>query len=275
MWSKQSRGRMAQIAKKTKRYPSDLTDEEWEQIAPLMPEPGRRGRPREVEFREVINAVRYLVRSGCGWRMLPIHFGPWQTVYGWFRELGRRFLFQTIHDLALMLDREQAGREASPSGGVIDSQSVKAPAPNAQRGYDAGKKIVGRKRHIAVDTDGRLLMVNLTTADISDSAGAQSILDAIRKRWPWIKHLFADGAYDRRQLLDKAAYLDFVIEVVRRLDTEPGFKVLPRRWVVERSFGWLTRYRRLVRDYERRLDVSEAMIYLAMGGLLVRRICHP
>jgi len=118
-------------------------------------------------------------------------------------------------------------------------------------------------------------MVNLTTADISDSAGAQSILDAIRKRWPWIKHLFADGAYDRRQLLDKAAYLDFVIEVVRRLDTEPGFKVLPRRWVVERSFGWLTRYRRLVRDYERRLDVSEAMIYLAMGGLLVRRICHP
>src|SRR5450432_3295318 len=112
MWTEQSRGRMAQIARKTKRYPSDLTDEEWEQIAPLMPKPGRRGRPREVDFREVINAVRYLVRSGCGWRMLPIHFGPWQTVYGWFRELARRFLFQTIHDLALMLDREQAGREA-------------------------------------------------------------------------------------------------------------------------------------------------------------------
>ena len=112
--------------------------------------------------------------------MLPIHFGPWQTVYGWFRELARRFLFQSIHDLALMLDREQAGREASPSAGVIDSQSVKATAPNAQRGYDAGKKIVGRKRHIAVDTDGRLLMVNLTPADISDSAGAQAILDGIR-----------------------------------------------------------------------------------------------
>src|SRR5271168_2824548 len=186
MWTEQSRGRMARIAKKTKRYPSDLTDEEWEQIAPLMPKPGRRGRPREVEFREVVNAVRYLVRSGCGWRMLPIHFGPWQTVYGWFRELARRFLFQTIHDLALMLDREQAGREASPSGGVIDSQSVKAPAANAQRGYDAGKKIVGRKRHIAVDTDGRLLMVNLTPADISDSAGAQMILDGVRKRWPWL-----------------------------------------------------------------------------------------
>jgi transposase len=166
MWTEQSRGRMADIAKKTKRYQSDLTDEEWDVIAPLMPKPGRRGRPREVEFREVLNAVRYLVRSGCGWRMLPIHFGHWRTVYGWFRELARRFLFQTIHDVALMLDREMAGREASPSAAVIDSQSVKAPEGKI-RGHDAGKKIVGRKRHIAVDNDGRLLMVHLTSADIS------------------------------------------------------------------------------------------------------------
>ncbi len=186
---------MADIARKTKRYPSDLTDEEWDRIAPLMPGAGRRGRPREVDLREIINALRYLVRSGCGWEMLPVHFGPWQTVYWWFRRLMRRFLFQTIHDLALMCDRERAGREASPSAGVIDSQSVKAPAAGAQRGYDAGKKVVGRKRHIAVDTDGRLLMVNLTPADISDSAGAQAILDSIRKRWPWVKHMFADGAY--------------------------------------------------------------------------------
>ena len=166
-------------------------------------QPGRRGRPREVEFREVINAVRYLVRSGCGWRMLPAHFGHWRTVYGWFRELARRFLFQTIHDVALMVDRERAGREASPSAAVIDSRSVKAPHGNS-RGYDAGKKVVGRKRHIAVDTDGRLLLVHLTSAEISDSAGAQAILDAIRKRWPWVKHLFADGAYDRLKLMDKA-----------------------------------------------------------------------
>jgi putative transposase len=173
-----------------------------------------------------------------------------------------------------MIDRERAGREASPTAGVIDSQTIKAPMAE-KRGYDAGKKIVGRKRHIAVDTDGRLLAVNLTTADISDSAGAQPILDAIRKRWPWMKRLFADGAYDRRTLLDKAAFLDFVVEVVRRTDTDPGFKVIPRRWVVERSIGWLTRYRRLVRDYEQRLDVSEAMIFLAMGNLLLRRITHP
>jgi transposase len=275
MWTEQSRGRMALLEKKTKPYPSDLTDEEWERIAPLLPKPARRGRPREVEFREVINAVRYLVRSGCGWRMLPAHFPPWQTVYGWFRELARRFLFQTVHDVALMLDRALAGREASPSAGVIDSQSVKAPGPGASRGYDAGKKIVGRKRHIAVDTDGRLLMVHLTPADISDSAGAQAILDAIRKRWPWVKHLFADGAYDRLKLMDKAAYLEFVLEIIRRSDHQKGFEVLPRRWVVERTFGWMTRWRRLVRDYEARIDVSQAMILVAMGGNLLRRTTHP
>ena len=273
MWTRATRGRMAAIEKKTKRYPSDLTDEEWLAIEPILPRPAERGRKRTTDLREVVNAIRYMVRSGCEWRMLPIHFPPWQTVYWWFRRFVRLLLFRTIHDLAVMIDRERAGREASPSAGVIDSQSIKAPAAK-NRGYDAGKKVTGRKRHIAVDTDGRLLMVNLTTADISDSAGAQVILDAIRKRWPWLKHFFADGAYDRRQLLDKAVFLDFTVEVVRRIEGETGFHVLPRRWVVERSFGWLTRYRRLVRDYEQRLDVSEAMIYAAMGSLLVRRIAH-
>lgn len=123
---------MAKIARETKRYPSDLTDEEWKRMASLMPARGRRGRPREVEFREVINAVRYLVRSGCGWRMLPIHIGHWRTVYGWFRELARRFLFQTVHVVELMLDGERCGREANPSAAVIDSQSVKAPQAEAR-----------------------------------------------------------------------------------------------------------------------------------------------
>jgi transposase len=193
MWTKETRGRNAAIARKTKRYPCDLTDEEWDRIAPLMPRPGRRGRPREVDFREVVNAVRYLVRSGCGWR----------------------------------------------------------------------------------NADGRLLLVNLTTADISDSAGAQTILDGIRKRWPWVKHLFADGAYDRLKLMDKASYLDFVVEIIRRSDDQKGFKVLPRRWVVERTFGWMIRWRRLVRDYEHRIDVSQAMIMVAMGGIMLRRNAHP
>jgi putative transposase len=264
---------MADIEKKTKRYPSDLTDEEWERIAPFLPPPAKKGRKPEVDLREVLNAIRYMARSGGGWRMLPKDFPPWQTVYWWFRRFVRLFLFQTIHDVAVMIDRERSGRAASPTAGVIDSQSIKAPTAK-KRGYDAAKKIVGRKRHIAVDTDGRLLMINLTTADIADSAGAQAILDAIRKRWPWIKHLFADGAYDRRKLMDKAAFNDFVIEIVRRIDSEPGFKVLPRRWVVERTFAWMTRWRRLVRDYEQRIDVSKAMIHVALGSLLLRRISH-
>ena len=264
---------MAEIARNTKRYPTDLTDDEWERMQPFLPKAGKRGRKPTTDLREVLNAIRYIARAGCGWRMLPKDLPPWQTVYWWFRRFMRRFLFDTIHNMAVMIDRERVGREASPTAGVIDSQSVKAPHAH-RRGYDAGKKIVGRKRHIAVDTDGRLLMVNLTTADISDSAGAQPILDAIRKRWPWVKHLFADGAYDRRKLMDKAAFKDFVLEVVRRIDKEPGFKVLPRRWVVERTFGWMTRWRRLVRDYETRIDVSKAMIHVAMGSLLWRRIVH-
>ena len=153
----------------------------------------------------------------------------WQ-VYWWFRRFVRRLLFNTIHDFALMVDRERAGREASPSAAVIDSQSVKAPATK-ERGFDAAKKIVGRKRHIAVDTD-----VNLTTAAISDSAGGRVILDAIRKRWPWVKHLFADSAYDRATLMDKAAFVDFIIEVVRSLNLSP-------KGLVDRVCDWRgTRY---------------------------------
>ena len=263
---------MAKIARKTKRYPSDLTDEEWGRIAPLMPKPGRRGRPREIDFREVINAVRYLVRSGCGWRMLPIHFGPWQTVYWWFRRLTRRMLFAVLHDVTLMLDRHAQGREAYPSAGILDSQSVKAPQGAEHRGYDAGKKVNGRKRHIAVDTDGRLLMIKLTPADVADSTGAIPVLEALKDRWPGLKHFFADGAYDRAALLDKAGMLDFVVEVVKRHEAQVGFEVLPRRWVVERTFGWMVRHRRLVRDYEERLDVSQAMVHIALGSLLLRRL---
>ena len=201
-----------------------------------MPKPARRGRKSSVDLREMLKVIRYIARSAGGWRMLPSEFGPWQMVYWWFRRFVRRLLFRTIHDIALMLDWEMAGREASPTGGVLDSQTVKAPFAET-RGFDGGKKIVGRQRHVAVDTYGRLLTVGLTPADVSDSAGAQIILDSIRKRWPWLKHLFADGAYDRTKLMDKAAFLDFVIEIVRRSDASAGFVVIPRRWVVERTIG--------------------------------------
>lgn len=262
---------MAGFEQRAKRYPTDLTDEEWRFIQPFLPPVPKRGRKPKTDLREVLDALRYLARTGGGWRMLPNDFRPWQTVYWWFRRFVRRLLFRTIHDVASMLDRERESREQSPSAAVIDSQSIKAPAAE-KRGFDAGKKIVGRKRHIAVDTDGRL---HLATADISDSAGAQAIVAAIRKRWPWLKHLFADGAYDRTRLMDAAAYRDFVLEIVRRTDKDLGFKVLPRRRVVERTFGWMTQWKRLVRDYEQRLDVSEAMIHVALGSLMLRRIVNP
>lgn len=271
MWTEQHRARAAARVKQLKRYPSDLTDNEWALMEPLMPDAAKVGRRRTVDFREIINAIRYLVRSGCEWRMLPRDFPPWQTVYWWFRRFVRRLMFALIHDIALMLDRQRCGRAEVPTAGVLDSQSVKAPGA-AQRGYDAGKKIVGRKRHIAVDTDGRLLMVNLTPADIADAAGAQKVLEALKQRWPWIKHLFADSAYDRTMLMDKAALLDFVVEVVRKVPQQHEFIALPRRWVVERSFGWMTKWRRLVRDYEKRVDVSEQLIYVAMGSLILQRL---
>lgn len=273
MWTKEQRKRQARFERR--RYPTDLTDAEWAAIRPLLPKPAQRGRKPRVDLREILNAIRYLARAGCGWRMLPTDFGPWQTVYWWFRRFVRRLLFRTIHDVALMLDRERARREASPSAGVIDSQTVKAPAAAGGGGYDAAKRVKGRKRHVAVDTDGRLLLVNLTPADVQDAAGADQIIKAVRQRWPWLKHLFADGAYDRGTLMSQAAYRDFVIEVVRKLENQQGFQVLPRRWVVERSFAWMMRWRRLVRDYEQRCDVSEAMIFVSMASLLLRRIAHP
>jgi putative transposase len=272
MWTSEQRVRhKVSVGKERKGYPTAITDKEWKLVEPLLPSTARTGRPRKPELRQVNNALRYLVRSGCGWLMLPNNFPPYQTVYYWFRRLMRRFLFRTIHDLALGLDRMCEQREVVPSAGIVDSQSVKGPGAR-ERGYDAHKKISGRKRHIAVDTDGRLLAVNLTPADIADFTGAQLVLDALIQRWPYIKHLFGDAAYDRRTLLDKAAYLDFTIEVVRSLQGQNGFQVQPRRWVVERTFAWFMRFRRLVRDYEQRLDVSEAMIYIAMGSSLLRRM---
>ena len=198
------------------------------------------GRPRSTDFRAVINALRYLVRSGVEWRMLPNDFPQYRTVYYWFRRFMRRTMFKTIHDLAMMLDRMCSGREVAPTAGLVDSQTVKAPAAQ-QAGYDANKKIRGRKRHVAVDTDGRLLEMNLTPADVADSTGAKLVLDALQKRWPWVKHLFGDAAYDRRTLMDKVAFMDFTVEIVRKLEGQVGFAVQPRRWVVARTFGWLMR----------------------------------
>lgn len=269
MWTQEQRHKQAVVRTQGRRgYPTDITDEEWRLIEPLLPGAARTGRPRRTDLRAVINALRYMVLAGCKWRMLPNDFPPWETVYYWFRRLMRRMLFKTIHDLALMLDRLLAERNATPTAGVIDSQSVKAPAAR-DRGYDAFKKVKGRKRHIVVDTDGRLLAVNLTPTDVADSTGAGLVLDALKQKWLGVKHLFGDAAYDHRKFMDMAAFLDFTVEVVRRLEQQHGFVVQPRRWVVERTFAWLLRWCRLIRDYEQRIDVSHNMMYIAMDSMLM------
>lgn len=247
MWTKQHRERQFAFEHR-RRYPTDLTDTEWDRIRSLLPKPARRGRKPKVDLREVLNAIRYMACSGGGWRMLPVHFGPWQTVYWWFRRLMRRLLFRTIHDIALMLDREQAGREASPSAGVLDSQTVKAPHAPGGGGYDAAKRTKGRKRHIAVDTDGRLLMVNLTAADVQDAAGAlisfqrQDIVAALldhlgRDRALAVERVGGrDAAFERQQVQQLRHRRDLVgLAIDRKLTQQqpllrrPGMQHVQRR----------------------------------------------
>lgn len=234
MWTDEHRARALAQAKKRKRYPSDLTDEKWIAIDPLMPPLMPKGRHRAVNLREIVNAIRYLVRAGCSWRMLPAPYPPWPTVHWWFRRFVRRLLFQLIHDIAVRTDRERNERHVQPTATVLDSQSMKAPYVS-RSGYDAGKKIKGRKRHIAVETNGHLLMVNMTSADISDAAGAHKVLDAVKTRWPWVKHLFAGSAYDHMMLMDKAATLDFVVEVVHKNAVLSRCRAAG--WLSERSAG--------------------------------------
>jgi transposase len=258
-------------------YPSDLTDAQWQVIAPHLPAevPGRRGRPRVWPLRAIIDAILYVDRAGCPWRYLPDSFPPWPTVYGYFAIWRDDGTLARLHDALRAQVRAAAGRDPEPTAAIIDSQSVRAAdtVPKATRGWDNAKKVNGRKRHIAVDAMGLLLAVVITAASVQDRDAARPLLWNLHRTSRRIRLIWADAVYTGK-LTSWAASMKMTLQIVARRNPH-AFEVLPRRWVVERTFAWISKHRRTVRDYERLPASHEAMIVWAMTALMACRLAQP
>ena len=256
---------------KRKPYPTDLSDEQWKLLETMLPPREHFGRKRSVNLREVFNALLYILRTGCAWRYLPHEFPKWTTVYYYFRLWRDSGWFVGVNDRLRRILRKQLGRDENPSAAIIDSQLVKTSEEGAgERGFDAGKKINGRKRHILVDTLGLLLAVKVHKASIQDRDGAKLLFETCRDRLPRLFLIWADGGYRGKLIAWVAINCLWLLEIVKRNDAAIGFQVLPRRWVVERTFAWLSKQRRLSKDYERECQTSESWIYLAMVSVMLK-----
>ncbi|PCG81921.1 IS5/IS1182 family transposase [Streptomyces sp. WZ.A104] len=276
-------GNAADNGTRQPRYPTDMTDAEWARVLPLLPVPGwmrgRGGRPEAYCHRSMLDAIRYLVDNGIKWRAMPGDFPPWDRIYAFFRRWRDNLLVKEFHDRLRARVREELGRDAQPTAGVIDSQSVKADAVVGadSRGFDGGKLVNGRKRHVVVDTLGLLLGVMVTAADVGDRTAAKVLLRQVADVHHRLGLVWADGGYTGSLVEYCLATFALVLAIVKRSDDQKGFVVLPKRWIVERLFAHLMRSRRLVRDFERRTTSAEAMVYWSMTGLMTRRLArsHP